>query len=60
MINDYVALKLAKFREQEMLREAEIRRLIRESKAKNPSSGNRLVSRIGTLLISLGHNLKNK
>ena len=64
MFNYYQALLLYKLREKEILKKAELRRLINESRAtkkklnKKPGLWESLLQRTGHLFISLGTKLK--
>lgn len=66
MINDYAALLFYKLRKKEILKKAELRRLINESRAtkkklnKKPSLWKSLLQRSGDLFISLGTKLKKR
>jgi hypothetical protein len=55
--NDFLTHKLVEGYQQERLKEAQIRRLLKESKAAKPGLRERFLTRSGVFLITLGQRL---
>ena len=57
-LGPYALLKFAEARQEELLKEAEIERLIERDHVKRPRFQDRLLLNLGDLLISFGQRLK--
>ena len=60
MLNPDIAQELGKAHRQNLMREAEHRRLVRQVKARKPSLTAHLLERMGGLLIKIGGQLQER
>lgn len=60
MFNDFIMWRLGKARQKELLEEAAIQRLLKESKSGRPRLRDRFLPDIGDRLISWGLKLKER